>query len=85
VIIEEWELTIQRGYDIESKKMVKNSEDEWDYALTHIIEIRKTNNVPFLKEDAEAIIETLRLGLNLCSGRRVGFPILTGYRKGEKV
>lgn len=85
ITIEEWELTIQRGYDIESKKIAKNSEDEWDYALTHIIEIRKSNNMLFLKEDAESIIETLRLGFSLCAGRRVGFPILIGYKEGEKV
>lgn len=83
--IEEWELALQRGYDIESEKLVKNSEDEWDFALTHVIEIRKLDKTQFSKEDAKSILETLRLGFTLCAGRRIGFPILIGYQQGQKV
>lgn len=84
LIIGDWKVGLQAGYDMAVEKLINNAE-EWEFALTHILEIRQIDDSLFSREEVQEVIDTLYQGFTFVSGQRVGFPIERGYLKGEKV
>lgn len=79
ITLEDWVIGIQTGYMPEENKLVNNGQEQWDYALTHVLDIRKQDGRSFTLKEVTPVMDALRDAFTFCAGRRVAFPIKQGY------
>ncbi|MEU4216929.1 hypothetical protein [Actinoplanes sp. NPDC026623] len=75
-----WDLVLDRRADYE--EVVKDAKVRNLYALTHVMDIRRTDGFDFDAEELEPLSEALRSGLSFAFGRWVSPAMKVGYGHG---
>ncbi|MGV9979491.1 hypothetical protein ACWDUH_17610 [Micromonospora wenchangensis] len=81
----DWLVTIDRTKQSSRRDFWKGLKDAGGRAVTHIGELRRVNGAEFEPEDATAVMESIRILLNIAAGRRINPVLPVGWRQGKIV